>query len=94
MQFVDTGNQLAGAWYLYDETGRDIWLTFIGTLVNQRLETQLLRFTGPPLGTPWDIDAAQFQPVGNVVVEFQSSTAARLQYDLAGITGVLDLTRF
>lgn len=95
VQLVQGGNQLAGAWYLYDSDGQPLWLTFTGTLdPDNGLLTRLLRFTGPALGQPWNTEWIRSSNGG--AVRLRPTGAARLQLDyrIGEVQGRLNLVPF
>jgi hypothetical protein len=94
IQILQSGNLISGAWYLYDENGDGMWVTFVGTLNGNRLSATLLRFTGPPLGTIWDNSQVVDSSAGQVTIDFASSQAATFSYTLNGVSNVLQIQPF
>ena len=94
VQLLKDGDALSGAWYHYGPDGQAAWHTFVGTLEGDVVETELLRFTGPGLGFRWDEDEVDSDPAGSVRVELRGADSVRLDYDLDGATGGLDLVPF
>ena len=88
------GNILSGAWYLYDESGNGLWVTFIDELDGNSLTADLLRFTGPALGGPWDSGQVASEPIGSVTITFASNESATFVYSVNGVTGTLNLVPF
>ena len=88
------GSTLSGAWYLYDESGNGLWVTFIGDLNGNSVTADLLRFTGPALGTPWDSGQVVSEPIGGVTITFASAGSATFAYSVNGINGTLNLVPF
>jgi hypothetical protein len=89
------GNLLSGVWYLYDENGTGIWVTFVGELTNSTFTSDLFQFTGPAPGTtPWDNDLVASSSIGTVTVNFSASDAASFDYIINNVTGGLDLQPF
>ena len=73
LQLVLREGVLGGAWYLYDETGDDLWVVFSGQLTGHRLTAPLLRFSGPAPGQPWDINQVNSTVVGSVTLTLNST---------------------
>lgn len=94
VQLLHNGNNLSGAWYLYDENGDGMWVTFVGTLAGTTLNTTLLRFTGPNLGETWDANLVQSTNAGNLTINFTSNTAATFNFTLNNANGTLNLVPF
>lgn len=94
LTFYHEGNTLAGAWYLYDEAGEGLWVTFVAELSGTHLQADLLRFNGPPLGTVWDSTLIQEQRVGTVDLQFISTQLAEADFTLNNKSGSLLLERF
>jgi hypothetical protein len=94
VQILHENNQISGAWYVYDENGEGMWTTFSGTLAAGSITTELLRFSGPPLGSIWDENQVSSRVAGSIKLNFQSETAASMTYTLNGITGSLALQPF
>jgi len=94
VQLLNTGQGLSGAWYHYGADGQATWLTFVGSLQGGVLETELLSFSGPGLGFRWDADQVDSEPVGTVRVELQDTSSIRLEYQVGGVNGTLDLVPF
>lgn len=88
------GEIVSGAWYLYDAMGEGQWVTFVGELNGNQVDTSLLRFTGPALGDPWDVDLVQGVPVGNVQLRFDSGYRLQFSYLLDGVQETLSLRPF
>jgi hypothetical protein len=94
IQLLHSGNNLSGAWYLYDENGNGMWVTFVGALAGTTFNASLLRFTGPQLGTPWDANLVQNSDIGTVTINFTSNTTATFDYTLNNVSGNLNLVPF
>ena len=95
VQLVAEGNRLGGVWYLYDETGAGQWLTFSGTLTGtDTVSTALLRFSGPPLGTPWDDSAVENRVAGELTLILVDPTEITMRYRVGNVTGELTLSPF
>lgn len=94
VQLLKDGLGLSGAWYYYGPDGQAAWLTFLGNLQGNVLETDLLRFTGPGLGFRWDEDEVDGDPVGSVRVELLGPGSVRLDFTVDGVSGGLDLVPF
>lgn len=94
VQFLQNGNQLSGAWYLYDESGNGMWVTFVGNLSGSTMTTTLFRFVGPSLGAPWDASQVEGSPVGTLRIDLLSATAVRFAYTVNGASGTLNLEPF
>ncbi len=92
--FQNNGS-ICGAWYLYDSSGKDMWLVFTGILSSSNtFTTQLFQYTGPALGTPWDINQVKNTPKGTVTLVFNSASSITMNYSINGLSGTLDLEPF
>ncbi len=92
IQIVHDGNAVSGAWYLYDESGNGMWVTFVGQLSGTTLNAELLRFTGPALGSAfWDSSLVKNSSVGSVIIDFSSEYAASFTYVLNGVANTMNL---
>ncbi len=88
-------NSICGAWYLYDSSGKDMWLVFTGVLSpGSTFTAQLLQYTGPALGTPWDINQVKSSNKGTVTLAFNTDTSITMNYTVNGISGTLNLEPF
>lgn len=94
VSLVDNSNSLSGAWYTYDESGNGMWLVFDGSLNGTKMETDLVRFTGPSLGANWNPDEVASSVVGSVTIDFTSSRSATMTFNVTGKTGTLNLVPF
>ncbi len=95
LSIVQNGASICGAWYLYDSSGNDMWLVFTGSLDSSNTVTaELLRYTGPPLGTTWDTNKLVSSVKGSITITFNSSESASMHYSLGDITGDLNLVPF
>ena len=95
VQLIQEGDQLAGAWYLYDSDGQALWLTFTGTLdPDQGLVTQLLRFSGPAPGRPWNTEQVRAIASGGLRLSPAGSARLHLDYRIGGVQGRLNLVPF
>ena len=56
-----------GPWYLYDENGEAMWVTFNGELDGTRALGQLYEFTGPEFGPGFDVNYDPAEAVGEIV---------------------------
>ncbi len=92
--FTEGSNGVCGSWYLYDERGAPQWLTFIGTVENNKLQATLYSFTGPAFGQPWDNTQVRGEAVGNIDLDFSNSDFIAMNYEVQRQTGSLHLTRF
>ena len=87
-------NDIWGSWYVYDEHGIDIWLLFTGKKAGDLMSTQLLRYTGPALGDPWDTGQVLPTVVGNVDLMFKDAKSVNFDFTVDGVSGQLDLVPF
>ncbi len=95
VSILQNNNAICGAWYLYDSSGEDMWLVFTGTLDSKNtLTSELVQYTGPALGTSWDVNKLKATSKGTVTLVFNSPTSATMQYNLNGVSGVLNLEPF
>lgn len=88
------GDAAWGVWYSYDAGGNAFWATFIGALAGNVLETDLLGFSGPPLGGSWDPSAVVPAVLGSVKLTINSPDSIRFEYQINGNSGGLDLVPF
>jgi hypothetical protein len=96
-QGVNIGHQggtLGAAWFLYDQTGLDMWVIMAGPLVGNTVTSNLTRYTGPPLGTPFNPAQVVGTVVGQATLTFTGPNSAVLSYTVHGVPGTLSLTRF
>ena len=94
ISIIQEGQNIYGAWYLYDENGQDMWLTFVGTIHDNVMTAQLLRFTGPPQGQQWDETMLKSTVAGSITLTFQDAEKAQMHYQVNGVSGDLNLTAF
>lgn len=95
VSIIQKNNSICGAWYLYDEYGKDMWLVFTGSLTSDNSFTsELLQYTGPALGTPWDINKLKATSRGSVTITFNGPERAIMRYRLGLINGTLNLKPF
>lgn len=95
IQILRNETSVQGAWYLYDENGDGMWVTFGGSLGNgNKVNAELLRYSGPPLGTSWNNALVQSTPVGTVTIDFDSLTSADFTYTLNGVSDTLNIQPF
>lgn len=90
----ETQNCICGAWYLYDESGSPLWTTFWGTISNGKLTSNLYSFTGPAFGTSWDVSQIKSAVAGTVTFDFLSDSAITMTFEVHGVSGQLNLSRF
>lgn len=88
------GNTLFAAWFLYDQSGAGMWLTWAGVLSGNSASGGLVRTSGPPLGTPFDPNQVTRTIVGVATFTFTDPNHATLSYTIDGISGTLNLIRF
>ena len=96
IQLLQNGNNLWGAWYVYDSNGQPIWRVFQTTVANNTATAPLLRFSGgSPPGAPTWTDPTP-QEAGQATVNFSpdSPTAVTFNYTLDGVPGTLNLVPF
>lgn len=89
-----TDNSLSGVWYLYDENGEGMWLTFIGEIEQGIVNTTLERFNGPALGTQWNDTVVNQMTAGNLMIQLNSPASLVFEYSVNGVSGVLNLQPF
>jgi len=78
----DNDDEISGAWYFYDELGNSQWVTFVGELEDGRLETELLAFSGPALGTPYAEELLDSLPVGSATLILEDDDSVRFEFEL------------
>lgn len=88
------GNMIGAAWFMYDQVGADMWVLLVGPLVGNTVSGGLERYTGPPLGTPFNPAQVSGTIVGSATLTFTSPSTAVLSYTVNGVPGTLNLTRF
>ncbi|MGF1528009.1 MAG: PhoPQ-activated protein PqaA family protein [Candidatus Competibacterales bacterium] len=93
VQLVEQNGQLQGAWYHYGSDGEPRWLSFVGQIVDGAVTAELLRFTGPQQGSPWDEDTLASTAAGTATLALAPEAIA-LRYTVDGIEGQLDLVPF
>ncbi len=95
LSIVQNGDAICGAWYLYDSYGNDMWLVFSGALdSSQTMTADLLQYSGPPLGSSWELGRLKSITKGHITITFNSAENASMHYSLEGLTGALNLTPF
>jgi len=94
IDFTEGPNAVCGSWYLYDDRGNPLWLTFMGNVDRNLLNADLYRFTGPPLGSEWDSSLIRGENAGSVTIDFSNPDALNMDYEIDGIRGTMSLTRF
>jgi len=72
------GDTVFGPWYLYDQAGEPLWVTFQGKLDGPRVKGKLTEFTGPLFGPGFDL---AFDPEDVVGREVGQATIAFLGTD-------------
>jgi hypothetical protein len=88
------GEDLAGAWYFYDPNGNGMWITFTGSLAGATASVDLLRFSGPALGSVWDESQVLPAIIGSGGLAFSAPDSAAFSYTVNGIAGALTLRPF
>ena len=88
------GNTLFASWFTYDQTGAGMYLVLAGPLLNNKVTGNLIRTTGPALGTPFNLTQVTRTIVGPGTLTFTDANNATLQYTVNGISGTLAITRF
>jgi len=94
LDYIEDSNGICGSWYLYDERGTPQWVTFIGTVTNNTLNTSLYRFTGPSFGGAWDNSIVRGEAVGTISIDFSNPQTLTMDYEIERQRGILKLTRF
>jgi len=94
IDYTEGPNNLCGSWYLYDQRGNPLWVTFLGTLSGKVFTTGLYKFTGPPMGGMWDNSAVRGERTGNVTIDFSNPDKLVMTYEIERESGTLNLTRF
>ncbi|MFO1352741.1 MAG: sialidase family protein [Gammaproteobacteria bacterium] len=88
------GERLWGAWYFYDSQGDPSWLIFDEAPAKNRLTAALYRYRGPALGSAWDVNALAGRQVGTAVLDLADARQPKLDYNVEGVSGTLDLSVF
>ncbi len=95
ISIIQTQDSICGAWYLYDESGQDMWLVFTGVLASANsLTTELFQYTGPPLGTSWDLSKLKAISRGTMTLTFNGPESASMHYNIGNISGTMNLEPF
>jgi len=95
ISIIQNHGSICGAWYLYDSSGKNMWLVFTGVLNSSNsFSTQLFRYTGPALGSPWDVNQVKSGPKGTATLTFNSKSSITMNYALDGLSGTLNLEPF
>lgn len=90
----EENNIISGTFYTYDSFGEDTWLSFVGERIGNRLNVDLLRFTGPPLGTAFDPSQVSGAAVGSATFDFIDADTIEFDYVLDGVFGSMTLEPF
>jgi hypothetical protein len=102
-QGVNIGQQgeiIFAAWFTYDASGDSMWVTMSGTLQNNVLTGDLLLFTGPKLGNPYDPTKVTNAKLGTATLTFTGLSKGKLEWTVFGATagsnirGLMNLERF
>ncbi len=88
------GETLFIAWFTYDNNGDSMWVTMSGDVVNNAVSGDVLLFTGPKLGTPYDASKVANTKIGTARLTFTSLYTARFEWALSGGSGNMDVQRF
>ncbi len=88
------GSSSYGVWYLYDKTGRDLWVTMPSVYLDGSQKSELLHFRGPRLGSPWNTDLVKSVRFGNVIFEKTGNSTVSMDYQMPFATGILNLVPF
>ncbi len=94
IDYTEGVSAVCGSWYLYDDRGNPLWLTFMGSLSGNVLNAELYRFTGPRMGGPWDNTAVKGEYAGTVSIDVSNPDRLVMNYEVDRISGTLNLTRF
>ena len=97
VQLVQTSSTVWGVWYNYDVAGVGRWYVFTGEIDNTfRVTTNLLSFTGPALGQPWNANQVQNTPAGQVSLITNPANPSRItmQYTIGNAQGSITLQPF
>lgn len=94
LMLLQRDNLLWGEWHHYDENSNDAWLLFQGEIIDQRVDTDLLRFSGPALGAPWDTGLVHDEIVGHIRIELPSPFSMLLSYQIGDSNGTLTIEPF
>ncbi len=99
MNIVHQGNNVAGALYTYDSSGKSLWLLLNGsqqqfTANSVIFSGDLLRFNGPAFNAaPWPA-TANHTKVGTMSLEFTEGNKGTLTYSVNGVQVVKQIERF
>lgn len=88
------GDTLIVAWNHYDADGSPAFMTLSGKLVNNVLEGQLQRTTGPAPGPGYNKDAVRASSPGTARIAFSGPNSATFTYNFEGKQGTIQLQRF
>jgi hypothetical protein len=88
------GEVIFAAWFTYDNNGDSMWVTMSGTLANNVVSGDLLLFTGPKLGTPFDPTKVSNTKVGTARITFTGLSKGVVEWTLSGTSGSMNIERF
>ena len=90
------------AWYVYDSLGNPVWFT--GTETAAEGSFDACGFSGPVLGSPWDVSRLKKQIVGSITLENIRAPGVaggnflnpinQMKYAIQGVSGNLTLEPF
>ena len=85
-----------GVFTRYDSQGDPHWYLFeaLHDQMNPYIRTDLLEFTGPPMGSEWDPALVQGTPVGEVSMSLLTPHQIRFSYEIPDERGSLELVAF
>lgn len=85
---------VALAWYFFGSDGKATYLILSGQLNGSTLSGNLRRSTGPQPGPSYNPGQVSEATAGTATLTFTSSTTATFSYNVDGLSGSMDLTRF
>jgi hypothetical protein len=81
------------AWYVYDATGRPIWLVATCPMSGSSCSGTLYRTTGPGLGPTFDPTRVVATPAGIVAINFTDANNGVVSYTVDGVSATKTVTR-
>lgn len=89
------GHRIFAVWFTYDTQGQPTWMTLSGQLQNNELEGELIRHTGPALGSIWDVTQVEGTAVGHATLKLNPTRRVlQFDYQVDSIQGQLNLQPF
>ena len=95
LRLQQIGDRIFAVWFTYDTAGQPTWMTLSGQLHNNELTGELIRHTGPALGSTWDSTQVKGKSVGQATLTLnQARSRFDFSYQIEGVQGNLNLQPF